>query len=63
MADLGADGGAGAGADVRAAGIQAAMAEVVGADQVLTGDRITEDYCHDEALSMPAQRPAMVVRP
>ena len=50
-------------ADIRAADIRAAMAEVVGADQVLTGDRITEDYWHDEALSMPGQRPAMVVRP
>ena len=43
--------------------ILAALAEVVGADQVLTGERISADYGHDEALAMTAQAPAAVVRP
>jgi glycolate oxidase len=32
-------------------------------DAVLTGDAIGEDYTHDECLNVPAQRPAVVVRP
>ncbi|HEY2207009.1 MAG TPA: FAD-linked oxidase C-terminal domain-containing protein [Pseudonocardia sp.] len=43
--------------------VVAALVDVVGADHVLTGERITEDYGHDEALSGAAQRPASVVRP
>jgi glycolate oxidase len=43
--------------------VVAALAEVVGADQVLTGERVTEDYGHDEALSLPASRPSAVARP
>ena len=45
------------------AGLVAALAEVVGADQVLTGDRISLDYHHDEALSLPASAPGVVVLP
>ncbi|MGZ4801981.1 MAG: FAD-binding oxidoreductase [Acidimicrobiia bacterium] len=30
---------------------------------VLTGDGISEDYTHDEALTVPGRRPAFVVRP
>jgi glycolate oxidase len=40
-----------------------ALAEVVGADQVLTGERISDDYGHDEALTATPRRPAAVVRP
>jgi glycolate oxidase len=40
-----------------------ALAEVVGAEQVLTGERISEDYGHDEALSVLARQPQAVVRP
>lgn len=43
--------------------IVAALAEVVGEGQVLTGDRISADYGHDEALAVTAQAPAAVVRP
>jgi glycolate oxidase len=41
----------------------AALAEVVGGDHVLTGDRINPDYSHDEVLSLPAVQPGAVVRP
>lgn len=41
----------------------AALTEVVGADEVLTGDRIGEDYGHDEALSQLPRPPLAVVRP
>jgi glycolate oxidase len=41
----------------------AALAEVVGGDHVLTGDRINPDYSHDEVLSLPAVQPGGVVRP
>jgi glycolate oxidase len=44
-------------------GVVAALAEVVGGDHVLTGDRISPDYGHDEVLSVPAQLPGAVVRP
>ncbi len=39
------------------------LAEIVGADQVLTGAAINDDYAHDEALTAVAVRPAAVVRP
>src|SRR4029453_9275744 len=35
----------------------------VGADRVLVGDAISDDYSHDEALTATPQRPAAVVRP
>jgi glycolate oxidase len=40
-----------------------ALADVVGADQVLTGERISDDYGHDEALGQAPQPPLAVVRP
>ena len=43
--------------------IEAALADLVGIDHVLTGDRISDDYGHDEALSVTPARPAAVVRP
>jgi glycolate oxidase len=43
--------------------ISVQLAEIVGADQVLVGEAIAEDYNHDEALSVAAQVPAAVVRP
>ncbi len=40
-----------------------ALAAVVGADHVLVGDAISEDYTRDEALTATAHRPLAVVRP
>ena len=40
-----------------------ALAAVVGAEHVLTGERVSEDYGHDEALTIAAVTPAAVVRP
>ena len=48
---------------VEIGGATAQLAEIVGADQVLVGEAIAEDYTHDEALSVAAQTPAAVVRP
>ena len=48
---------------VEIVGVTAQLAEIVGADQVLVGEAIAEDYTHDEALSVAAQTPAAVVRP
>ncbi|MEV4318016.1 FAD-binding oxidoreductase [Actinocrispum sp. NPDC049592] len=39
------------------------LSEIVGTEHVLTGDAISEDYAHDEALSRDPVRPAFVVRP
>lgn len=39
------------------------MADVVGGENVLTGDRVHADYGHDEALSVAAVAPGAVVRP
>lgn len=39
------------------------LAKVIEPAHVLTGDAIGEDYTHDEALTVPAVRPAAVVRP
>jgi glycolate oxidase len=39
------------------------LAEAVGARHVLSGDAIGEDYTHDECLTVPAVKPAVVVRP
>lgn len=41
----------------------AALTELVGAEHVLVEDQVTEDYGHDEALSMAARAPLAVVRP
>lgn len=45
------------------AGVESALAEVVGTEHVLSGEAVSTDYAHDEALGMPSQRPAHVVRP
>jgi glycolate oxidase len=45
------------------ADIGARLAEIVGAGQVLTGDAVSEDYAHDEALTAEPVLPAFVVRP
>jgi glycolate oxidase len=39
------------------------LADVLDPSQILMGDAITEDYTHDEALTVAAERPACVVRP
>ena len=36
---------------------------IVGDGQVLTGDAISDDYTHDEALTATSRRPLAVVRP
>jgi glycolate oxidase len=41
----------------------ARLAEIVGAEHVLTGEAISDDYAHDEALTAEAVTPAFVVRP
>ncbi len=43
--------------------VGAALAGVVPADRVLTGDAINEDYAHDEVLTAAPVRPAAVVLP
>lgn len=40
-----------------------ALGAIVGADHVLTGDAISDDYAHDEALTAAAMLPLAVVRP
>ncbi len=45
------------------ADLAAALEEIVGTANVLTGDAIGEDFTHDESLTTPAERPAFVVRP
>lgn len=44
-------------------GIARDLAGVVAPEHVLTGDAITDDYTHDEALTAPPQKPSVVVRP
>ena len=39
------------------------LAEVVGADHVLVGDAVKDDYAHDEALTATPERPVAVVLP
>ena len=46
-----------------AASIAELFADVVGAERVLAGDAIGDDYTHDEALTATPVRPAAVVRP
>lgn len=45
------------------ADIAGLLSEIVGARHVLTGDAISDDYAHDEALTAEWQRPECVVRP
>ena len=40
-----------------------ALTDVVGCDAVCTGDAISDDYTHDEALTALAMHPLAVVRP
>ncbi len=44
-------------------GVEAQFAEIVGDKNMLTGDAISEDYTHDEALTATPQKPAYVVKP
>ena len=39
------------------------LADLIGAQHVLVGDAISEDYSHDEALAPPHQKPLAVARP
>ncbi len=39
------------------------LADFLEPGQILTGDAITEDYTHDEALTVAPERPGWVVRP
>jgi glycolate oxidase len=39
------------------------LAEIVGANNLLSGDAIPEDYAHDEELNKPPQKPAYVAKP
>lgn len=41
----------------------ALLSDVVGRPNLLTGDAISEDYTHDEALNVAPQRPAYLARP
>ncbi len=43
--------------------LETALADAVGATQFLAGDAISDDYGHDEALSVGAVAPAYVARP
>jgi glycolate oxidase len=45
------------------AGLESALAGVVGAGHVLSGEAASADYAHDEALGVAPVRPAFVVRP
>jgi len=40
-----------------------ALTDIVGGNDVLSGDKIADDYSHDEALTVAHQVPAAVVRP
>src|ERR1700746_3312820 len=43
--------------------MKARFAEIVGDQNLLTGDAIPEDYWHDEVLTTAPQRPACVANP
>jgi glycolate oxidase len=43
--------------------IGARLVEILGAEHVLTGDAVSADYAHDEALTAEPVLPAFVVRP
>jgi glycolate dehydrogenase FAD-linked subunit len=43
--------------------VAARLAEIVGDKNLLTGDAISEDYAHDEALTAKPQKPAYVAKP
>lgn len=43
--------------------LAALLSDVVGAPNLVTGDAISADYSHDEALNVEPQRPAYLARP
>ncbi len=43
--------------------VAARLAEIVGDKNLLTGEAISEDYAHDEALTASPQKPAYVAKP
>src|SRR3954464_663206 len=43
--------------------VAARLAEIVGDKNLLTGEEISEDYAHDEALTAEPQKPAYVAKP
>ena len=43
--------------------VAARLAEIVGDKNLLTGEAISEDYAHDEALTAEPQKPAYVAKP
>jgi glycolate oxidase len=43
--------------------LKARLTDVVGRPHLLTGDDISDDYGHDEALNVPPRRPAYVAKP
>ncbi|QYN22716.1 FAD-binding oxidoreductase [Amycolatopsis sp. DSM 110486] len=43
--------------------VAARLADIVGAENLLVGDAISDDYAHDEALSVQQQKPAYVAKP
>lgn len=45
------------------ADLAASLADAVGAAHLLTGDAISDDYAHDEALNVEPQRPGFVAKP
>ncbi|MCX2931334.1 FAD-binding oxidoreductase [Mycobacterium sp. CVI_P3] len=45
------------------ADLAALFSDIVGDTHLLTGEAISEDYGHDEALTIPPQRPAYLAKP
>ncbi len=45
------------------ADLAALFSDIVGRTHLLTGDAISDDYGHDEALTIPPQRPAFLAKP
>ncbi|MEU4667123.1 FAD-binding oxidoreductase [Amycolatopsis sp. NPDC023774] len=43
--------------------VAARLADIVGAENLLVGEAISDDYAHDEALSVQQQKPAYVAKP
>ncbi|WP_326565862.1 FAD-binding oxidoreductase [Amycolatopsis rhabdoformis] len=43
--------------------VAARLAEIVGTENLLVGEAISDDYAHDEALSVQQQKPAYVAKP
>jgi glycolate oxidase len=43
--------------------VAAVLAEIVGDKHLLTGEQISEDYAHDEALSCKPEKPRFVAKP